>query len=101
MNKTYGLDVKYLAAWRGKEIAYDEINGDKAFSFEFLPWYLDEFVLANDGLFCALELDNDSNRFKRLFISFGSCVKGFLWCRSMLFLDGSSLKGRYTGTLLS
>ena len=46
-------------------------------SLRFLPWYLDEFVRANDGSFCALELDNDSNQFERLFISFGVCVKGF------------------------
>ena len=75
--ESYGLDVKYHAAWCGKQIAYNEVNGDETLSFGFLLWYLDEFVCVNDGSFCALKLDNDSNRFNRLFIYFEACVKGF------------------------
>jgi len=38
--------------------------------------------------------------FDRAFWAFGPCIIGFLYCRSMLCIDGTHLYGKYKGTLL-
>ncbi|XP_020271507.1 uncharacterized protein LOC109846670 [Asparagus officinalis] len=47
-------------------------------------------------------IDADDGRFRRLFISYNACIKGFIaGCRPLLFLDGTFIKDRYRGILLS
>ena len=47
-------------------------------------------------------IDQNEGRFKRLFICYAACIVGFLnGCRPLLFLDGTFLKDRYKGMLLS
>ncbi|XP_020258530.1 uncharacterized protein LOC109834927 [Asparagus officinalis] len=47
-------------------------------------------------------IDADDGRFKRLFISYNVCIEGFIaGCRPLLFLDGTFIKDRYRGILLS
>ena len=46
-------------------------------------------------------MDAITGRFKRLFVSFFGCINGFQFCRPLLFLDGTFLKGRYKGMLLA
>ena len=34
-------------------------------------------------------------------MSFKACIEGFNYCRPLLFVDGTFLKGRYKGNILS
>lgn len=56
---------------------------------------------SNPGNLAFLDADVDTNRFTRLFILFRACVDGFKYCRPILFLDGTIMKSRFKGTLLS
>ncbi|XP_020262515.1 uncharacterized protein LOC109838487 [Asparagus officinalis] len=47
-------------------------------------------------------IDADDRRFRRLFISYNAYIEGFIArCRPLLFLDGTFIKDRYRGILLS
>ena len=47
-----------------------------ALSYRCLPWYVDEFVHANDGPFCSPEVDNDTNQL-RSYSFIIACMKRF------------------------
>ncbi|KAL7239577.1 hypothetical protein ACSBR2_005471 [Camellia fascicularis] len=66
----YGLRVSYRQAWLGVKKAKDEIFGDYLMSFDQLRWYVDVAKSCNPGSYIEFECDNDTKRFKRLFVSF-------------------------------
>ncbi|XP_058192043.1 uncharacterized protein LOC131309420 [Rhododendron vialii] len=55
----------------------------------------------NPGSHIELESDEETKRFKRLFVAFGACLQGFNQCRLLIFLDAAHLKGRYRGTIMA
>ncbi|XP_028077597.1 uncharacterized protein LOC114279543 [Camellia sinensis] len=97
----YGLRVSYRQAWLGVEKAKCEIFGDYLMSFDQLRWYVDVEKSCNPGSYIEFECDDDTKRFKRLFVSFHGSISGFDYCRPFLFLDGTFLKGRFRGNLLA
>ena len=56
--------------------------------------------MSNPNSIIELDVDTVSGCFRRLFVSFFGCINGFQFCRLLLFLDGTFLKGRYKGILL-
>ncbi|XP_028066180.1 uncharacterized protein LOC114269109 [Camellia sinensis] len=97
----YGLRVSYRQAWLGLEKAKCEIFGDYLMSFDQLRWYVDVAKSCNLGSYIKFKCNDDTKRFKRLFVSFHGSISGFDYCRSLLFLDGTFLKGRFRGNLLA
>ncbi|RXH84160.1 hypothetical protein DVH24_027059 [Malus domestica] len=85
LKQFYRLDIDYSTAYFGKEKTVFELNGDDVDAYKFLPWYL--YRRAID--------------FFRLFIAYDAWIKGFMFCRSMLFIDSTFIKSKYKGTLLS
>ena len=56
---------------------------------------------AHEGNYVLLET-NDDNTFKRIYISFHACKKGFLGgCRRVIGFDGSFFKGVVKGEVLA
>ncbi|XP_028051169.1 uncharacterized protein LOC114255816 [Camellia sinensis] len=55
----------------------------------------------NPGSVFGLDMDESSGCFRRLFVAFHGCLYGFQFCRPLLFVDGTFLKGRYKGNLLA
>jgi len=55
---------------------------------------------ANPGSFVTLEKFSN-NRFRRLFLCFGASATGFESCRPVLGLDGTHLKSKFQGILLT
>ncbi|XP_042497524.1 uncharacterized protein LOC122076265 [Macadamia integrifolia] len=107
MQKTYGLQFHYTKLYRARRIALEINEGSHSTSYAKLPAY-GRLVLQNDvGSIFKLQFENrnrmsDSLIFKRLFVCFDACKKGFLrGCRPFIGLDGCHLKGRYGGVLLS
>ncbi|XP_051120940.1 uncharacterized protein LOC127244435 [Andrographis paniculata] len=98
----YGIDVKYHKAWRGKENAIRAINGGGRDSFSQLPWYCHALRESNPGSIIDCEVEQATKRFQRLFVCLGACRLGFLrGCRPLLFLDGTHIKNKHKGCLLS
>ncbi|KAL7259791.1 hypothetical protein ACSBR1_005623 [Camellia fascicularis] len=55
----------------------------------------------NPESYINIDYNEQTNRFIRYFISFKACIDGFNYCRPMLFLDGTFLKGKFKGNLLA
>ncbi|XP_070674853.1 uncharacterized protein [Malus domestica] len=99
--QNYGLDISYYNAWYGRMKAKALVHGAEAVSYQQLTWYVKSIKEHNPGSHCILECEPNSHRFKRLFISYYSCIEGFRFCRPLLFLDGTFVKNNYKGTLLA
>ncbi|KAL6206202.1 hypothetical protein ACLB2K_023451 [Fragaria x ananassa] len=95
----YGLVIPYYMTYRGKDYANDLFNGSEALGYALLPWYIDALKRTNPDSYCIL--DSIEGRFRRLFICYGACLKGFQYCQPMLFIDGTFIKNKYKGVLLS
>ncbi|XP_050379429.1 protein FAR1-RELATED SEQUENCE 6-like [Argentina anserina] len=98
--RNYGLDISYYNAWKGKEMAKNDVHGDDEQSYKRLGWYINELAKKNPGYYVKLECDAD-NRFVRMFVAFQGCIDGYKHCRPILALDGTHIKNKYKGCLLS
>ena len=96
----YEFEIPYKTAYRGKEKAVKSINGGAADSYNMLVWYQHAVLEADPNSVFVLECDPTSNRFKRLFVAYGGCIRGFQYCVPMLFVDGTFGKSIYKGQLL-
>ncbi|KAL7221352.1 hypothetical protein ACSBR1_023330 [Camellia fascicularis] len=99
----YGTEVSYRRAWIGVEKARGLVFCDYSSSFDDLRWYVDAANACNPGSVFDMEFDIDSKErhFKCLFFAFEACIHGFKYCRPVLILDGTFLKGRHKGCLLA
>ncbi|KAL7243140.1 hypothetical protein ACSBR1_015541 [Camellia fascicularis] len=99
----YGTEVSYRRAWMGVEKARGIVFGDYSSSFDDLRWYVDATNDCSPGSVFYMEFDVDSKgrHFKCLFFAFEACIHGFKYCRPVLMLDGTFLKGRHKGCLLA
>lgn len=100
VKKNYGIDISYCVAWKAMDRGRSLVFGDHTASFSLLDGYLGELERANPGSHVHLDVAAD-NKFRMCFFAFGACVMGFKHCRPMLMVDGTFLKGRHKGVLLS
>ncbi|MQM02811.1 hypothetical protein Taro_035579, partial [Colocasia esculenta] len=101
-NLTYHVS-SYQWAWWGKEVAVSSLYGDFRTSYHMLNWYSECALQSNPGSVLSLEVDPETQRFKRFFICFQVFAYGFeVGCRPMLFLDGTHMKQhRVQGVILA
>ncbi|XP_026378455.1 uncharacterized protein LOC113272878 [Papaver somniferum] len=71
----------------GWRIHFGPVNGD-----------ISRFVLKYSNLFTV---DEETGRFKRIFICFGACKHSYRYLRPMIYLDATFLIGRFRGTLMA
>ncbi|XP_028104093.1 uncharacterized protein LOC114303140 [Camellia sinensis] len=97
----HGLTITYNHAWLGIEKARTTTFGDFSMSYDEIRWYMDIVMSTNSGSYLRLDYNHQSGRFKRFFVAFNASIQGFRHCRPLLFIDGTFLKGKYKGTLLT
>ena len=54
----------------------------------------------NPGSVVNLEV-SDGNKFQYLFIAFVTSIQGFMYCRPVISIDATRLKGKYRGVLFT
>ncbi|KAL8479862.1 hypothetical protein ACS0TY_026708 [Phlomoides rotata] len=101
MKDEYGVDITYWKAWKNIEGAREHTFGNYNESYDQLCWYFEAIHRTNLGSIMELEVQNETKHFERIFIAFNTCIQGFKSCRPMLFIDGTFMKGRAKGILLS
>ena len=102
IQRDFGVQVPYHRVFLGKEIALREIHGGDCSSFDKLRWYCHALKETNPGSVADLEIFVESMKFRRIFICLSACISGFIQgCRPMLFLDGTHIKSKWKGCLLS
>ncbi|CAB78013.1 putative transposon protein [Arabidopsis thaliana] len=95
--------ISYSTAWRAKEVAVENVRGDEIANYRFLPTYLYLLQLANPGTITHLHYtpeDDGKQRFKYVFVSLGASIKGLIYMRKVIVVDGTQLVGPYKGCLL-
>ncbi|XP_044483122.1 uncharacterized protein LOC123209272 isoform X2 [Mangifera indica] len=101
IKEEYGIQLNYFQAWRGKEIAKEQLQGSYKEAYNQLPFFCEKIKETNPGSFATFTTKEDAS-FHRLFVSFHASLFGFLQgCRPLLFLDSIPLKSKYRGTLLA
>ncbi|XP_074319857.1 uncharacterized protein LOC141656735 [Silene latifolia] len=101
IKEEYGIQLNYFQAWRGKEIAKEQLQGSYKDAYSQLPNFCEKIVESNPGSVATFTTKDDSS-FHRLFVSFHASLYGFQQgCRPLLFLDSIALKSKYQGTLLA
>ncbi|XP_075094700.1 uncharacterized protein LOC107792641 [Nicotiana tabacum] len=101
IQKEYGIQLNYFQAWRGKEIAKEQLQGSYKEAYSQLPFFCEKVMETNPGSLATFTTKDDSS-FHRLFVSFHASLYGFeQGCRPLIFLDSIFLKSKYQGTLLA
>ncbi|XP_020245220.1 uncharacterized protein LOC109823351 [Asparagus officinalis] len=100
MLSNFVIKINYSKAWWGKETTQQDLFGDDDETYDSLRLY--ESMEHATNLGSRVVIDADDGRFRRLFISYNTCIEGFIaGCRPLLFLDGTFIKDRYRSILLS
>lgn len=60
-----------------------------------------EVERSNPGSVVDLDIDPIQKNFKRCFFGFGARIDGFKFCCPVVMVDGTFLKGKHKGGLLS
>ncbi|KAK8501707.1 hypothetical protein V6N12_002445 [Hibiscus sabdariffa] len=101
IRQEFGIQLNYYQAWRGKEIAREQLQGSYKYAYSQLPLFCDRIMETNPGSLATFSTKEDST-FHRLFIAFHASLCGFVQgCRPLLFLDSIPLNSKYQGTLLA
>ncbi|XP_023750123.2 uncharacterized protein LOC111898448 [Lactuca sativa] len=100
IKEQYGVQLNYFQAWRGKEIAKEQLQGSYKEAYGQLPYFCDQIMETNPGSRVTFNTKDDSS-FHRLFLSFHASLYGFQHCRPLIFLGSVPLKSKYQGTLLA
>lgn len=104
MQGDHDVRISYWKAWRSREIALEYAKGNSRCSYNLLPDYLRKLIEANPGTLAEIETeynDNIGNIFKYMFLAMGSYIEGFKYMRKVVVVDGTHLRGKYEGCLLT
>ena len=100
IQRTHRIRISYDVAWDAREIARTMIDGTHEDSYASMPLYCQQLVEANPGSVISLE-KTETNQFHRLFTCYCASAKGFISCKPLLGLDGTHLRSKYQGILLT
>ncbi|XP_033139774.1 uncharacterized protein LOC117133063 [Brassica rapa] len=104
MRGDHDVNISYWKAWRSRDVAIDKAKGTTQSSYHLLPDYLQRLVTANPGTITKLyteTVEGGGERFKYMFVAFGASIKGYEFMRKVVVVDGTHLKGKYAGCLLT
>lgn len=104
MRGDHDVNISYWKAWRSRDVAIDKAKGTTQSSYQLLPDYLQRLVSANPGTITKLyteTVEGGGERFKYMFVAFGASIKGYEFMRKVVVVDGTHLKGKYAGCLLT
>lgn len=104
MRGDHGVSISYWKAWRSRDVAIERVKGTTTSSYYELPDYLKRLAVANPGTITNLfteSIDGGGQRFKYMFVAFGASIQGYEFMRKVVIVDGTHLKGKYVGCLLT
>ena len=130
MRTRFKVEISYFKAWKGRTKALTEIRGKFEESYSHLPiigemirqknpgtvaicvylfvlfsvylglyMYINLFLTNFSGSFTET-VNDDNGNFKYFFLAVSASIRGWNFCRPVISVDGTFLKGKYHGTLL-
>ena len=105
VNDEFQHRVKYCKAWRGKQLAVEEVYGKWSTTYAELPMFMTALAHANPGSAVLIDaVPHERLPFtsvcKRVFWCLKATMDGWKHARPVLSIDGTFLKGPYNGKLL-
>ncbi|RID40841.1 hypothetical protein BRARA_J00853, partial [Brassica rapa] len=100
----HDVNISYWKAWQSREVALDYAKGSSCASYMMLPDYLDRLVLANPGTLAEMVTEFEGgvgHMFKYMFLALAASVSGFKQMCSVIIIDGTHMRGKYGGCLLT
>jgi zinc finger SWIM domain-containing protein 3 len=94
------VQISYKVTWEARELARIIINGTHEEYYAGMPSYHEQPLESNLGSFITLER-TATNQFHRLFLFYCTSAKGFASCKPLLGVDGTHLRSRFQGILLT
>ncbi|KAL6183331.1 hypothetical protein ACLB2K_044742 [Fragaria x ananassa] len=98
---TYGYEISYKVASRAKKRCVEKMYGSKCDSFSMLSWFKEAVLETNLGSSVVLEVDESTERFKRVFVAYAGQIQGFKFSLPVLYVDGAFGKSKYKGQILA
>ncbi|KAH0761254.1 hypothetical protein KY290_017327 [Solanum tuberosum] len=95
-----GCKVSYWKIYKGREIAKSLVRGTHEHSYGVLDAYNYMLESANPGSKTTLQVD-ENGKFKYFFVAYAAWIQGFQQLRKVIVVDGTFLKSKYEGVLLS
>lgn len=104
MRGDLNVNISYWKAWRSRDVAMDNTKESDVTAYAKLPDYLNKLVTSNPGSLVELLTEpheNGGHRFKYLFVALDASIKGYEYMRKVVVVDGTHLKGKYGGCLIT
>ncbi|KAH0722838.1 hypothetical protein KY290_005493 [Solanum tuberosum] len=95
-----GCNASYWKVWRGSEIAKSLVRGTHEHGYGVIDVYSHMLRTSNSRSKTALKID-ENGRFKYFFVAYGAWILGFAQMRKVIAVDGTFLRSKYDGVLLS
>ena len=100
LRNSYGVHMSYKKAWRPKEAAQNSLMGSDEELYAMLPSFAYMLENCNPGSIVSLKTDKD-DRFFCSFFCLATFIQGWPHCRPTLIVNGTFLKAKYCGILLT
>ncbi|KAL3636861.1 hypothetical protein CASFOL_019160 [Castilleja foliolosa] len=99
IEKKYGMNITYDKALKTYHTAYNFIYGEHSKSWQLMLGYFHLLTKENPGTYTNFQTD-DHDMFKYSFFALHASIKGFNeYCRPVIVVDGTFLKGKSKGVL--
>ena len=95
-----GCKVSYWKIYKVMEHAKSNVRGTHEHEYAVLSAYRYMLEVPNRGSKMALSLD-ENGRFQYFFVSYAAWIIGFQEMRKVIAVDGTFLRSKYRGVLLS
>ncbi|KAM3320527.1 hypothetical protein P3S67_007728 [Capsicum chacoense] len=95
-----GLNIDYMKAWRAKERALKMLRGQPIYGYKQMPTYVYMLNLIYPNSHIRKHKSPD-NKFMYLFVALQPFIREFGYCRLVVVVDGSHMRGPYQGTCVS
>ncbi|PIA52900.1 hypothetical protein AQUCO_01000638v1 [Aquilegia coerulea] len=95
------VKISYKVAWLAKEKAMRKIRGSYSHSYQMLETYCNELKKVDPDAVTDI-LTNPLGNFECIFWTYGITIRAYKkTLRPIILVDGTFLKGRYPGTILT
>lgn len=92
--------MSYVKAWRARELALEDMRGAPDESYGDIPPFLYKLEKKNQGSVTDI-VCNDENKFINMFMAIAASIKGWEHCRPIIVVDGTFLKCKFGGTMIT
>ncbi|KAM3263512.1 hypothetical protein P3L10_000506 [Capsicum annuum] len=99
--KELRCNASYWMCWKKSVITKNIIRGTPEHGYACLSAFSHMVELLNLGSSYSIMVNLMDGSFVYYFLAFGACIRGYVYMRKVIFVDGTHLYGKYEGVLLS